>query len=395
MDRPVSARLSARLSARSRVPRRASIGSAISRVAAIFLGAGAFTLSGCNPEQGAAPLVDSPATTLGAIHASPFNVILAVGQTTQITVIGQSLSGQLIADFDSVRYVTQSLTDSIRLQVSPSGLLTGRSSSGSNPVFLYVYAFKNGFVSADEVVIQVTTAPIVGATLSVQPAVGESTQLAQGSSKTVTPIIRDGGGNSVAGAMLRLTYHDDDFGRLGCYSPNYPAIGVFTSAQLSMPLCGSTVGLNQIRATDHTGSAWVIADAMVYGQHQRDSVQYTMVNPSNGQIVFIPWNLSFQGGSELFGDTYIAPGGRIGFDSYFDPSLAASIDVVFDNPAAVTATSPPSSQGGSTGNITGLLSGQESGRLFLTPGTYTYTATVNGSIPPFTGAHTTGRIIVQ
>jgi len=356
---------------------------------------GAAILAGCSQDHGVAPTVRSPEATLGVIHASPLNAILAVGQTVQIDVAGQALSGQAITTFDSVVFATQSATDTLRVQVSPTGLVTGRAASGSNPVLLNVFAFKDGVIRADQVILQVTDSAITAPTLSIQPGPGESTTLSQNSSMQLTPVVRNALGSSVPYVSLRLLYHDADLGKLGCYVPNFPDVGKYTSTELSLPTCASSVGLNSIVATDRSGSVWVIADASVYGVHLRDSVQYTMINPPSGLVAFLPRNLSLQGGTTLFGAVYIVPGGQVTFYNFFDTGLGTSIDVVFDNPGAVAAVSPPSTTGGSSGNITALLGGQQTLRTFPTPGTYHYTATLSGSIAPFSGAQTSGEIVVQ
>lgn len=356
---------------------------------------GAAILAGCNPDHGVAPVLQSPESILAAVHASPLNVVLAVGQTVQIDVAGQTLSGQAVTTFDSVRYATQSATDTIRVQLSPTGLVTGRAASGSNPVLVNVFAFKEGVVRADQVILQVTDSAITAPTLSIQPGPGESTVLSLNSSLQLSPVVQNALGSTVPYVSLRLIYHDADVGKLGCYVPTFPDVGTYTSTELSLPSCASSVGLNSIVATDRTGSVWVIADAMVYGVHLRDSVQYTMISPSSAFVAFLPRNLSLQGGTTLFGSLYIVPGGSITFANFFDAGLGTSIDVVFDNPGAATAATPPSSNGGSSGNIVALLGGQETIRVFPTPGTYHYTATLSGSIAPFTGAQTSGEIVVQ
>jgi len=351
---------------------------------------------GCNQDRGVAPSVDSPATTLGTIQASPLNAIIAVGQTVQIGVTGATLSGAPITTFDSVVYMTQSTTDSIRVQLSPSGLVTGRASSGSTPVLVNVFAFKGGLVRADQVIIQVTPTAVAGVTLSIQPTGSDSAKLARGSSKTITPVIRNSSGTRVNGAKLRYIYHDSDAAKMGCYTPRFPAIGDFTAKQLGVATCGRNVSLNQIWALTDSGTAWVIADAMVYGAHLRDSVQYTLTNPYSLSINVVPQNLAINGGQNLMGTPKIAPGGTVHFVNGFDPSFNVTVDFIFADPSAATVADPAATYGDSVGNVIDLPGGQqESPRRFWTAGRYSYTAVVHGGIPPFTGATVTGEIIVQ
>jgi len=353
------------------------------------------TAGGCIGEQGVAPSARAPDATLGTIQASPLNVVMAVGQTTQITVTGKTISGDPITSFDSVVYLTQSTTDSVRVQVSASGLVTARGSSGSNPVLLNVYAFKGELVRADQVIIQVTDVAVSGAGLSIQPQAGDSTKLAIGNSKSIIPMIGNSAGDSVPYPTFRLTFHTADLIKVGCYTPNFPGIGAFNSQQLSITPCGSATGFNELRAQTNSGTVWVIADAMVYGVHLRDSVQYTLTNPYSSYIFVYANNLSVGGTGGLVGTIQISPSGVIQFDNSFDMTLGTSVDFVFDNPGAATAADPPSTLGGSSGNIIGLNGGESSYRRFMTAGTYNYTATVHGSIPPFTGATVKGQIVVQ
>jgi len=143
-------------------------------------------------------------------------------------------------------------------------------------------------------------------------------------------------------------------------------------------------------------SAWVIASATIYGTPLRDSVKFILTNPYSAYVYVETYNnLAVIGGGALLGTTYIAPGGTITFLNYAYPQLGTLLDFVLDNPAAATATNPPSTVGGSTGNVMGLAGLQASSRVFATPGTYPYTATVNGSVAPFTGVVVKGKIAVQ
>ena len=86
----------------------------------------------CSSEHGTAPAARSPDMTLGSMRATPFNAIMAVGDTLRIAVDAKTLSGDPLPALDSVLYVLQSTTDTLRVQVSPTGLVTARAPSGSS-----------------------------------------------------------------------------------------------------------------------------------------------------------------------------------------------------------------------------------------------------------------------
>lgn len=355
------------------------------------------SMAGCVGDKATAPALRPADSAIGTVTASPMNAIMAVGDTLRITAVGQTLAGAPLASFDSVLYVLQSITDTLRVTVSPTGLVTALSPSGSgNPVQLNVFAFKDGLVRADQAIIQVTQTAIAGAQLSIQPVPPDSAKLAERASKIIRPTIWNPvTGQSVANPTLRYTYNATDIQKMGCYSPNFSGFSNFTSLQLSLSDCGQPVGLNQIFAKARTGTAWVHANVTVYGIPLSDSVQYTLTNSYSGVVII--GNL---GGLSVLNETPdaadIAPGGTVTFVNDFNQTLAASVGFTFDNPLAAMAADNPSTSGGASGNVTPLTSDQCcSNRKFLAPGAYTWTATVSGSIPPFTGATVTGVIHVE
>lgn len=351
---------------------------------------------GCSEDRGVAPSVQSPTVTLGTIQLSPYNAIIAVDSSLQIHVSGQTLSGDPITSFDSVVYTLQSITDTLRVQLSSGGLVTGRGNSGSTAVLVNVYAFKDNLVRASQVAIQVTPTVVPDLTLSIQPTGSDSAKLARGSSKTITPTIRNAAGDRVTGTKLRYTFHDEDVPKMGCYNPRLPAIGMFSTTQLTVATCGKTVSLNQIAAVADSGTVWVIADLVAYGVHLRDSVAYTLTYPYSVGVSLAPQNLSINGGGVTLPTVYVPPSGTVHFVNAFDPTMATTADFIFDDPSVATVADPAATYGDSTGNVIDLPGGQqESPRRFLVPGTYSYTATLHGGVPPFTGASVTGKVVVR
>lgn len=347
---------------------------------------------GCVGDKGVAPSTRDPSTALGGIVASPLNVVMAVGDSFPVAITAQSVSGDPITQFDSVRYVLNSIVDTIRVGVSPTGVVTARAVSGGSPVLLNVFAYKDGVGAVDQVVIQVTQTAIAGATLSIQPDPSDSTKIQLGDGKVIPPVIQNPGtGARVSGPRFRFTTTPEDAKKLGCYRLNIPSVSqAFSTASSALRLngCAATFGLNQIRALS-LGTAWVHADALIYGTMLHDSVQYTVTNPYQFYISVTNVNLNVT----CVTSGTIAPGGTVTFTNNIQAGLGMSLAYTFDNPAA--ATDAGSSTGGSSGNITPLAGGESSSRMFMTPGTYTWHAAVSGATPPFTNTTCDGTVIVQ
>jgi len=359
----------------------------------------ACTLTACTGDKGTAPAIRPAATTLGSARVSPYNAVMAVGDTLTLVVTGRTLSGAPLAGFDSVQYILQDPTDSLRVHLSATGVVTAVTPSGTNaPVFVQVIAFKDGLARADQSIIQIVPTAFAGATLSIQPVPPDSAKMAWGDSKTITPAIQNTSGQSVDQPMVRYEYGPGDSTTMQCYVPNLVATGTLTQAQLQLTGCGTNnnagqVGLNNIHAFK-TGTAWVHANVMVFGVMLRDSVQYTLTNPYSGFIYASTYYLA--GNQPGISSIYIAPGGTVTFYNGFPEALGISVGFTFNDPSAATAATPVPDFGGTTGNVTPLTTSQaQSTRQFLTPGVYEWTATLYGGVPPYTGATWSGSITVQ
>lgn len=339
------------------------------------------------------------AETLGAVVAFPVNAIMAIGDTMTVTFTATTLTGTPTTTFDSVRYLLQNPADTIRVQLSPTGLVTARAVSlTNNPVLVNVFAFRNGVAAADQVAIQIVATAISGVTLSIHPVAPDSAKMSWGSTKTIIPVIQNAARQKVANPIIRYEYGPGDSAIMQCYVPNFQGTIALSQKELKLSNCGingnaGSVALNRIHAFQK-GTAWIHANMRVFGVMLRDSVQYTITNPYTGSIQIAPVNLSANAPSNA--DVLIAPGGTIQFYNGFPASLGGAVSFTFDNPTAATSANPPSIYGDSTGNISSITVEQlGSARRFLTAGTYTWTATVTGGIPPYTGATATGKIRVE
>jgi hypothetical protein len=355
-------------------------------------------LTACQGDKAVAPAELSPEDVVGSVTLFPLNAIMAVGQTLQFTVSGTTATGTPTTSFDSVQYSLRSISDTIRVSVSSTGLVTARAPSGDfsdfNPVYLHAIAWKGGAAKGDEAVIQVTATGFSGATLSIQPIPPDSARLAVGDQKVIVPTVENPlTGESVPNPIMRLTHGADQL-KMGCYQAFFPESSYLVA--LNIVDCRDNPEFPDfIRALARSGTAWVIATASVYGTILKDSVQYTLTNPFNAYAYVELVGVSAEGSRGM--NVYVAPGGTVHFNNFFDSNQypGVTLSYTIDNPAAATATDPPAEFGGTSGNVSTLIPGQSSDRKFLTPGTYKISATLGGNVPIFAGTTVNGQIIVQ
>jgi len=355
-------------------------------------------LTACVGEKGVVPSLASPATMVGTVHLTPVNAVMAVGDTMTLAVTGKTIAGTPVTAFDSVQYNYQSITDSIRIRISPTGLITALSiSAPNNPVLVNVFGFKNGGVAVDQAAIQVVATAFPNATLSIQPIPPDQATVELQGGKWIPPVIQNNAGESVAGPMIRYEYGPGDSTVLQCFEPYIQGTAALSQAQLQLTACGTGYWngsyFNQI-STIRTGTAWVHAFVRVFGVALHDSVLYTVTNPSTGYVQIATRNEFVDIGGAY--KAAIVPGGTITFMNNIASTIGASVSWTFDDPSAATAATPLPTYGDTTGNIPPLTSAQRSTtRRFLRAGTYGWTATVVGGLAPFAGQTVKGTITVQ
>lgn len=349
---------------------------------------------GCIGEKAAIPSEQSPENALGSVTASPRVVILAVGATQPLSVSATSLTGVPITTFDSVRVLFNAVADTARVRVTNDGLLTALAPSAA-PIILKSVAFRNGGVKGDLVLVQVTATAVSGATLSIQPVAPDSAKLAMGSTKTIVPIVRNPlTGVSVANPVIRYTVQPSDARRMRVYTPSISL--TFNGGNLPIQDSPSPPSLtnNQIFADVGEGSTWIYATISAYGVVLQDSVQYGFSYPYTLTVSSLKTNLAVT--NAVAGQVVtLAPGATVTFQNGVASADPLLIAYAFDNPAAATAVTPPSTVGGTAGNVAVLSGGQTSKRQFLAPGTYRWTATATGGPAPWPGQTLSGTILVK
>jgi len=355
---------------------------------------------GCVGDKGVSPSLRAPAGAIGLVHVAPLNAIMAVGDTLSLTVTAQSVTNDWLPSLDSVEYILQNGTDAARVQISASGVITALAPSSANsPILIQVVGFKDGLAKADQVVLQVTATKFTGATLSIQPVPPDSAKLPVGWDKAVIPIIANPTtGERVTGPTLRLEAGPGDSTKLQCYEPYFNDTPTLSSRQLTLSPCGGNNNFggsfNRILANGK-GTAWVVAEATVYGVKLRDSVRFTITNPVQGFVELESTQLSAQ---ELYySNALVAPGANVYFGNGIDPQIGGQVTYTFDDPSTALPVLNPlfPLSGGTSGNVTALNAGEYAGRQFLLPGVYKYTATVVGGIPPWAGQTYRGQINVE
>ncbi len=361
----------------------------------------AITMAGCVGEKGIVDPLLPPERTLATVIASPQNAIVTVNGTVQIDVNGKSITGAPIA-FDSVLYQLEAVSDTTKLTVSPSGLVTGHATTAAGPVRVTVIAYKDGVADGDEVIVQVTPTAISGAALSIQPPAGEPARLAMGEYVELIPVVSNPTtGEAVPNVQLRLTVREEDTKKLTGYTPYIKLPGENgVLVQPSSPNLGDYY--NYVYVIAGEGKAWVFAEVDAYGTLLKDSVQYTLTYPLSANLEIQFRNLAVSLGYRSLREQHLMEGATYTFNnqivirnSEYKVIGGWPISFAFDNPGATTAATPPSTVGGASGDVPVLQPDERTKRKFLTPGTYRWTVTVGGTAAPFAGQTTSGTIVVH
>jgi hypothetical protein len=348
-------------------------------------------LTACLGDRGVAPVLQSPETTLSRIVVSPTSAILAVGGTDQLQVTGYSLTGA-VTSLDSVLYRIESLSDTALVRIDHDGTITAVAPS-SRTIHVDVFGYQGTVLTVDRLLLQVTSQPISGLTLSIQPPPGDSAVLVAGARRFINPVLRNPiTGEEALDPPMRYRVKPQDVSALTVFQPRIYSPGFFLVQQLGVP----TVGEKEIAAKDGGHRVWVYADVSAYGTLLRDSVLYSSIYPLSysfnaftvqGAIV-----VNDPGGRTTHRTATLAPGATVTFRSGVDSS---HVSYTFAGPEPPAPAVPPSTVGGSSGDVVGLEFLQTSRRRFVVPGTYTWTMKVTDGPAPWNGQTVTGQIVIK
>lgn len=352
----------------------------------VLLAAGVAGVVGCSSDPVTAPRQQSPDVVLGRAIVAPRVSVIAIGGTVQLSLVATSLAGTPLTDVDSVWYRLNSPSDTVRVRLDSTGVVTGRAVSMS-PVLVNVFVFRNGTIKADQALVQVTSTVIPGVVLSIQPAPTDSTRLASGTVKTIVPILKNPTtGSAVSNPVMRYAVRPEDADKLGVYTPalrlpNGPYVQV-------TPYPSPSVGTNQIVPRLSEGQVWVYAETNAYGTVLRDSVLYTFTYPYAYTLTASQFGYALT--SDFAGATVTLMHGAILTlaNSLPNPSTVA---FTFDNPSVAAAATV----GGDSGNAPAVGQNARTTRRLTTPGTYHVTVSVPDSVPTVGGQSFSGTLVVK
>jgi hypothetical protein len=325
----------------------------------IFLAPAVTLTIACGSDAPTTPHAADPSVVLGSVTVAPQAIVMAAGKTAQLTASATSLSGIAIDALDTVMY---SSSDSGRVRVSPTGLLTaatGAAAVTSGPVSIIVSARKNG-------VTKTTTAYVaVVATEGTNPQFTIRTP-------NDTAILGVGTFQSVVGT-LSYTVNGS--------TVNVPSSGIPFVIQVTPSAYGVVQGTKSFQVLRAVDTIRVSTSVSVFGTMLSDSTKYPLGDASAVYITIQASGLIYkQGDGSAPFDTsttfYVRKGGSV----WFQNNLFGS--------AYVFGVSFESSNGGvPIAPITGLSGDFSAFRhevVLNTSGTYKYTWTGDATklLPP-------------
>ena len=354
--------------------------------------------TGCVGDRATAPKLRSPNEVLGRITVSPVSTLIAVGDTQHLDVTGQSLAGTAISSFDSVRYVLLNSSDSLRVRLSNTGTVTGRSES-FGPILVNVFAYKDGVGRADQVYLMVTATRYSGLQLAFISSYDGTVPVGQ--EDYLVPVLYNPVTHDTVPDGFEVRYVPGSADSLHA-AVWYPRLYVPQTIENYDPYSGTKetpypqVGdWHAVKALVPEGTAWVHTSINAYGTTVQDSMLYHFTYQRYAEIALGISGLTISGD---YADQTVtlAPGATVSFrNRIFRLGDAVRMTYTFDNPSAAVANDPPSTNGGDSGNVVDLGRLQSSSRRFMTAGTYKWTATVRGIPSPWNEEVVSGTIVIK
>ncbi len=347
----------------------------------------AATAAACQIEETSVPVAVQPGEALAGIGVSPKSAILAVGQQQTLTVAPRSLNGGATLAVDSVKYLFVNPADTALVQIAANGTVTAL--AASSEIDVNVVGYLGGVSRCTRVVLQVAPTAISGMTLSMQPSPGELTVLAAGNSKNITPMISDPGSGETIYASVQ--YESSDSSAIAVFDPAIYAPPTFSICNRSTSPASSPT---QIVALTPERSAWIYGSVSVFGNVLRDSVQYTASYPlaallsTRVQQVAIVNDFANQ-------TVTLAPGASVTFRNGTAATDSVAMTYTFSDPTAAGPTVPPTSVGGTSGDVSVLNAGQSARRRFANLGTVVWTAKAVSGPTTWVGQTLSGTIVIK
>jgi hypothetical protein len=280
-------------------------------------------------------------TVYWSLRTSTEAATMLVGTTLQLTSTPLSAVQQPLSGLPATTYTT---SDSEKVSVSPTGLLTAVRVTGATPITIIAKMTVDGITNADTIPVLVVSTAHTFASLSIQPTPGDSAKAGLSTTKPLDVVALDSAG-------------------LPLVSPNI--IIKFRSLNTAV----ATVSSSGVISAVTKGQTTIIASTTSYGVTKSDTLQFTIGNPAAAQIT-------------LFGNSFptippvnpavtvVGVYATVTFAKSVGYSAVATTDITFDS---LTDNIVNVSGGGTGPNIVGLANAPVNAqRKFMAPGTYTF-----------------------
>jgi len=312
------------------------------RHAAVRLGlaAVAFALGACGSDSavGVGQTVDE---TYWSLRTSAEAVTMTTGSTLQLTVAPLNGNQGTLANLPAATFTT---SDSQKVKVSATGLLTAVQVTGATPVTVIAKLTVGGITNADTTQVLVVSTARTFKSLSIQPAVGDSAKVALASSKLLNVVALDSNDAPLVSPNIIIKYRSLN-----------PLVATVSAT-------GSVSGVTK-------GKVKIVASTTSYGVAKSDTILYTVGNAATAQV-FLFGN-SFTGVSPVNpATTIVGVFATVTFTKSVAYSAVVTTDITFDS---LTSNIVNISGGGTGANIVGLANAPVNAqRKFMVPGTYTF-----------------------
>lgn len=298
-------------------------------LAALVSGMGCSSDSVLEPAQNGADM-------FWAVRLNHHSITMATGETLQLATAALTPTGQPFPNAGTPVYHS---SDTTKVFVDANGLVTARATATNIMLTTTIQSTQYNITNADTAYINVTATPQAIASFSIQPA--DSTILGAGSSLTLMPAIKDGGGTDVGDIVVR--YGSADPGAL-FIDPTYGSLD------------GRRLGKTKV---------W--AEATAYGVTYTDTVEMTVTYPVQFEFDFYQYPYNDPNAPVYLSDAGVTV--RVNATVTFSNGTETPISVTFDHTDGIEG-----------GNIPAFTTDDgDQTRKFTTLGTYQVSTSINQS----------------